>query len=121
MTGNFSLLLTVDKCGEFFVKQFDEEKRCIQEIFNLMLKESNYNTIYESLFCIWNISNNKNLSSLFDNKNERYLEKIVQVIKTNKIDKIARIGLFTIRVYIYIFNDLEFVRVSFMPRNIIGY
>jgi hypothetical protein len=63
-----------------------------------MIKESNYNTIYESLFCVWNISNNKNTISLFENKNDKYLEKIVQVIKTNKIDKIARIGLMIIRV-----------------------
>jgi hypothetical protein len=63
-----------------------------------MIKESNYNTIYESLFCVWNISNDKNTISLFENKNDKYLEKIVQVIKTNKIDKIARIGLMIIRV-----------------------
>jgi hypothetical protein len=63
-----------------------------------MIKESNYNTIYESLFLVWNISNDKNTISLFENKNDKYLEKIVQVIKTNKIDKIARIGLMIIRV-----------------------
>ena len=63
-----------------------------------MIKESNYNTIYESLFLVWNISNDKNTISLIENKNDKYLEKIVQVIKTNKIDKIARIGLMIIRV-----------------------
>ena len=98
LTSNFSLILTFDLCVEFFISQFDSEKRSVSEIFNLMIKESNYNTIYESLFLVWNISNDKNTISLFENKNDKYLEKIVQVIKTNKIDKIARIGLMIIRV-----------------------
>lgn len=100
MTSNFSLILTFDPCVEFFVSTLDNEKRCLQELFNLMIKESNYNTIYEALFCVWNISNNPSTINHFENKNEKYLEKIVQVIKTNKIDKIARIGLLTIRVKI---------------------
>jgi len=71
----------------------------IQEFFEFMIKsDSNYNLIYESLFSVWNLSYNKKSISLFENKNEKYLEKIVQVIKTNKIDKIVRIGLMTIRV-----------------------
>jgi V-type H+-transporting ATPase subunit H len=91
------LILTHDTCGEFFLNQFEEEKRCVNELFNLMIKENNFNTIYESLFCFWNLSNNANTIAFFDNKKEKYLEKIVQVIKTNKIDKIARIGLMIIR------------------------
>jgi hypothetical protein len=98
LTANLSLILTFDPCVDFFISQFDSEKRSVAEIFNLMIKENNYNTIYESLFCVWNISNDKNTISLFENKNDKYLEKIVQVIKTNKIDKIARIGLMIIRV-----------------------
>ena len=71
----------------------------IQEFFDFMIKsDSNYNLIYESLFSVWNLSYNRSSLSLFENKNEKYLEKIVQVIKTNKIDKIVRIGLMTIKV-----------------------
>lgn len=102
MTANFTLILTSDVCVDFFVNKLDEEKRCIQELFNLMIKESNYNIIYESLFCVWNISNNKNTIKIFENKNDKYLEKIVQVIKTNKIDKIARIGSMLIRVKLHL-------------------
>ncbi len=65
-------------------------------------KENNYNFIYELLFLVWNISNVTSTIYLFENKNDQYLEKIVQVIKTNKIDKIARIGLMTIRVVSYL-------------------
>lgn len=69
-----------------------------------MLKENNYNTIYEALFCVWNISNDPNTINIFENKNQKLVEKIVQVIKTNKIDKIARIGLMIIRVTFINYN-----------------
>lgn len=104
---------------DYFVTKFESEKRCIQEIFNLMIKENNYNTIYESLFVIWNLSNNKNTINIFENKNDKYLEKIVQVIKTNKIDKIARIGLMIIKVLSFFI--LEPFGLSSMPRNPSGY
>jgi hypothetical protein len=98
LTSNLMLLLSIDACAEYFVGQFERENLCLKEIFYIMIKENNYNTIYESLFCIWNISNSRNLLWLFDNKHLKYLENIVQVIKTNKVDKIARIGLMIIRV-----------------------
>jgi hypothetical protein len=94
------LLLINDRCVEYFVKEFEQEKKILAEMFGNMVKETNYNTIYNYLFCIWNISNNKDYIYIFENKNEKYLEKIVQVIKTNKIEKIARIGLLIIRVNI---------------------
>lgn len=90
-----------------------------------MLRESNYNTIYESLFCAWNISNNPNAARLFENRNDKHLEKVVQVIKTNKIDKIARIGLMIIKVKYniydiikYLFILLESYELSNLPRNL---
>ena len=92
------LLLTNDRCVDYFVKQFNEDKKILIDMFGNMVKETNYNTVYNYLFCIWNISNNKDFIYIFENKNEKFLEKIVQVIKTNKIEKIARIGLLTIRV-----------------------
>lgn len=98
LTSNLCLILTHDNCTEIFINNFEEEKNCVQELFNLMIKENNFNTIYESLFIFWNISNNQNTIGFFDNRKEKYLEKIVQVIKTNKIDKIARIGLMIIKV-----------------------
>jgi hypothetical protein len=102
-TSNFSLILSFDPCVEYFCSSFESEKHGLSELFNLMFKESNYNTIYESLFCLWNISNNKSTINLFENKHNKYLEKIVQIIKTNKIDKIARIGLVIIKVSLSIY------------------
>ncbi|MCQ2816155.1 MAG: hypothetical protein MJ252_02705 [archaeon] len=97
LTSNCCLLLTNDECVDYFTGQFNEEKQCIRILFDLMLKESNVNIIYESLFCIWNISNNKNYFYLFEKTNDNYIETIIQTIRTNKIDKIARIGLLTIK------------------------
>jgi hypothetical protein len=102
LTSNLMLLLSIDECAEYFIGPFEREYLCLKEIFYIMIKENNYNTIYESLFCIWNISNNKNHLHLFDNKHLKYLENIVQVIKTNKVDKIARIGLMIIRVKLFL-------------------
>lgn len=62
------------------------------------MKKDNYNIIYESLFAIWNISNFTEYISIFESKYDNFLETIVSVIKTNKIDKIARVGLMIIKV-----------------------
>lgn len=115
LTSNYSLVLTNDRCVEYFVKQFEEEKRILPEMFSQMIKENNYNTIYNYLFCIWNISNNRDFIYIFENKNDKYLEKIVQAIKTNKIEKIARIGLLTIKVK----HCLKFLE-SFGISNLLG-
>ncbi len=93
------MITTYDLCVDLLFTNLDNGKKIIQEFFDFMIKaESNYNLIYESLFCVWNLSNSRKTISLFENKNEKCLEKIVQVIKTNKIDKIVRIGLMTINV-----------------------
>lgn len=98
LTSNLCLLLTIDPLLEEFYKEFDPKTKCVSLLFEHMTKEdSNINTIYESLFCMWNISNNKEYLEIFENQNEKYIEKLVQVIRTNKIDKIARIGLMTIK------------------------
>jgi hypothetical protein len=93
------LITTYDPCVDLLLNGLDNGRKMIQEFFDFMIKsDSNYNLIYESLFSVWNLSINKNSIGLFENKHEKYLEKIVQVIKTNKIDKIVRIGLMTIKV-----------------------
>ena len=116
LTSNLSLILTIDSCLEYFTTTFDDDKKCIRQLFELMLTETNINTIYESLFCMWNLSNNKQFLSLLEKKNENYIEKIVQVIRTNKIDKVARIGLMTIKnlldsqVCLEILFNIKFMR-----------
>jgi hypothetical protein len=98
-TSNLSLILTVDSSVDLLLSHVDHGKKMVLELFDFMTKsDSNYNIIYEALFCVWNISNNKNTLKLFEVKHDKYVEKIVQVIKTNKIDKIVRIGLMTIKV-----------------------
>ena len=97
LTSNLSLLLTIDSAVEYFTSTFDNEYKIMRKLLELMLTESNINTIYESLFCLWNISNNKKYLHIFEDPNEKYIEKIVQAIRTNKIDKVARIGLMTIK------------------------
>lgn len=62
------------------------------------MKKDNFNIIYEALFAVWNISNFTENVEIFENKNDNFLETIVSVIKTNKIDKIARVGLMIIKV-----------------------
>ena len=73
----------------------------MKSLFEVM-KKDNFNIIYEALFAIWNISNFPENIEIFESKRDNYLETIVSVIKTNKIDKIARVGLMVIKV-IYFF------------------
>jgi hypothetical protein len=117
LTSNLALILTIDENLEYFTTTFDQEKQCIRRLFEIMMNpDKNINIIYESLFCFWNISNNKKYHSLFENKKEKCIEKIVQVIRTNKIDKVARIGLMTIKnlldnqICVETLFDLKFMR-----------
>ena len=105
LTSNFCLILTYDECVNYFINSFDKETRTIHKFFDLMVKDGNINLIYESLFCIWNITNiKKNVDLFTDSKvfyykfKNKYLENIIQVIKTNKVDKIARVVLMIINV-----------------------
>lgn len=97
-TSNLALLLTIDENVDYFLGLFNVDYRCTRKLFELMTEpDININIIYESLLCMWNISNNKKHFSIFEQKENKYIEKIVQVIRTNKIDKVARIGLMIIR------------------------
>ena len=98
LTSNLCLLLTIDENIDYFLGEFNEEFPCIRKLFELMTEaDININIIYEALVCIWNISSNKKYFYFFENKEHKYIEKIVQVIRTNKIDKVARIGLMTLQ------------------------
>ena len=98
LTSNLCLLLTIDENIDYFLGEFNEESPCIRKLFELMTEaDININIIYEALVCMWNISSNKKYFYFFENKEQKYIEKIVQVIRTNKIDKVARIGLMTLK------------------------
>jgi len=81
----------------YFLKIFDSDRRILRTLFDIM-KKDNFNIIYEALFAVWNVSNFSENVEIFENKNDNFLETIVSVIKTNKIDKIARVGLMIIKV-----------------------
>ena len=125
LTSNLSLLLTVDENIDYFLGEFNEECPCIRKIFELMIEaDININIIYESLLCMWNISSNKKYFYFFENKDNKYIEKIVQVIRTNKIDKVARIGLMTLQnllesqICVEILFDIKFMQtVSILLTN----
>ena len=124
-SSNLSLLLTIDENVDYFLEDFNKEFPCIRKLFDLMTdSDNNINIIYECLFCIWNISNNKKNFSFFEQKENRYIEKIVQVIRTNKIDKVARIGLMTLKnlfdsqICVEILFDIKFKQtVSILLTN----
>ena len=99
LTSNLSLLLTIDENIDYFLgKEFNSDYNHLRKIFDLMTDaDININIIYESLLCLWSISSNKKYFYIFENKSNKYIEKIVQVIRTNKIDKVARIGLMTLQ------------------------
>ena len=99
LTSNLSLLLTIDENVDYFLgDEFNKEYNHLRKIFDLMTDaDININIIYESLLCLWSISSNKKYFNIFENRNNKYIEKIVQVIRTNKIDKVARIGLMTLQ------------------------
>ena len=98
LTSNFCLLLTLDDCVDYFFNDFNKDKNIFKRLFSLIMGgDSNINIIYESLFCLWNVSNIKRYFYLFEERESNYIEKIIQVVRTNKIDKIARIGLMIIK------------------------
>ena len=117
LTSNFSLLLTIDENIEFFLGEFQKDHPSIRKLFELMTEaDININIIYEALLCIWNISSNKKYFYFFENKESKYIEKIVQVIRTNKIDKVARIGLMLLKnlldsqICVEILFDIKFMQ-----------
>ena len=117
LTSNLSLLLTIGENIDYFLGEFNEEFPCIRKIFELMTEaDININIIYECLLCMWNISSNKKYFYFFENRDHKYIEKIVQVIRTNKIDKVARIGLMTLQnllesqICVEILFDINFMQ-----------
>ena len=125
LTSNFSLLLTIDENIDFFLGEFQKDHPSIRKLFELMTEaDININIIYEALLCIWNISSNKKYFYFFENKESKYIEKIVQVIRTNKIDKVARIGLMLLKnlldsqTCVEILFDIKFMQtVSILLTN----
>lgn len=112
LTSNLVLILSNDTGLDCFIENF-KHKRIFQELFEVLGKEHSINTIYESLVCIWNISNSERYRSYFEERNNKYLERIIQIIKTNKVEKIIRIGSLILKVRIkllFIYFIKEFAK-----------
>ena len=90
-TSNLCLILSNDIGIRLFVEEF-KSKRSLNELFTILTKDYSINTVYEAFLCIWNITNYESYYYLFENREFAYVEKILQVIKTNKVEKIIRIG-----------------------------
>ena len=88
------LLLSFPEIVQFFVSNND-----LNIIFIKMNTEECYNTIYEYMFVIWNLSNVNETLHIFEN--EEYVTIILKVIKMYNIDKIIRIGMMIIKVIIF--------------------
>ena len=124
-TSNLSLLLTIEDNIDYFLGEFNNDFPCIRKLFELMTEpDININIIYEALLCMWNISSNKKYFYFFENREKKYIEKIVQVIRTNKIDKVARIGLMILKnlldsqTCVEILFDIKFMQtVSILLTN----
>lgn len=84
-----------------------EIKRALPDLANILFKEKNINIIYETLFCLWAISSNPNYIGIFESNQEGILDKIIQTIKLNKVEKIIRIG--TLLMKVNYFFKLEFI------------
>jgi hypothetical protein len=125
LTSNLSLLLVVDDIIDYFLGEYNEKYQVVRKLFELMTEaDMNVNIIYEALLCMWNISSNKKYFYFFEQTEYKYIEKIVQVIRTNKIDKVARIGLMIIQnllesqICVEILFDIKFMQtVSILLTN----
>lgn len=90
-TSNLSLVLSTDVALDIYLEKF-KSRRTIYDLINIMTKDYSINTVYESLFCIWNISNSDKHKKIFEDREIGLVEKVIQIIKTNKVEKVVRIG-----------------------------
>jgi len=72
--------------------------RGLSELVNIMVREYSINIVYESIFCVWNISNSEKYITIFEENQENIIDKLIQVIKLNKVEKVIRIGTLCIKV-----------------------
>lgn len=98
VTSNLYIILSNDRGLESFL---GKNSKLLSELISIISRNYNINTVYESIFCLCNIANNENYFYVFEKDNGLVLEKLVQVIKLNKVEKIIRIGALCIKVIFY--------------------
>ena len=105
-TSNLCLILSNEVALDIFINTF-KTKRPVNELINIMTKDYSINSVYEALFCIWSISNSDKHKNLFENRDLALVEKTIQVIKTNKVEKIVRIGCLLVKNLLLSESTLE--------------
>lgn len=100
LTSNLYIILSNNKGLQCFLE--DNGNKPLKEIISIMSKEVSINIVYESIFCVWNIANSPKYIHIFENNTEGVFDKLIQVIKLNKVEKIIRIGALCIKVSYYL-------------------
>lgn len=95
-TSNLCLLLSNDIGLQVAIDEF--KKKVMSDLYGILSKDYSINTVYEALLCVWNFTYNENYIPVFESRDEKLVEKIIQVIKSNKVEKIVRIGSQIIKV-----------------------
>lgn len=95
LTTNLYIIMSNDKGLQCFLEVIN---RGLSELVNIMTREHSINIIYECIFCLWNIANSSKYISLFEKNQDYIFDKLVQVIKLNKVEKIIRISALCVKV-----------------------
>ena len=96
LTSNLYIILSNDKGLQCFLEEYSN--RALKELIGIMSRDVAINIIYECIFCVWNIANSPKYISILENNTEGILDKLIQVIKLNKVEKIIRIGALCVKV-----------------------
>ena len=95
LTSILYIVMSHDKGLQCFLEVIT---RGLSELVNIMVREYSINIVYESIFCVWNISNSDKYMNIFEENQENIIDKLIQVIKLNKVEKVIRIGTLCIKV-----------------------
>lgn len=96
LTSNLYIILSNDKGLQCFLEEYSN--KALKELIGVMSRDVAINIIYECIFCIWNIANSSKYITILENNTEGILDKLIQVIKLNKVEKIIRIGALCVKV-----------------------
>jgi len=95
LTTNLYIILSHDNGLQCFLQLVPKG---LETIIEIMTREYSINIVYEAIFCIWNIANSSKYISIFEENKENIFDKLIQVIKMNKVEKVIRIGTLCIKV-----------------------
>lgn len=122
LTSNLYIILSNSHGLQCFLE--DKSNKGLKEIISIMSREVSINIVYESIFCVWNIANSPKYIHIFENNTEGIFDKLIQVIKLNKVEKIIRIGALCIKVsityHLILYSLYKLIRVSYLLKNVLS-